>query len=197
MYPYGTLSRFTAAVAAGVAVELQALQHKYQQQRQLVVALCCDHAQQTLSLPTVALSVAGCHAAVLLGDIGKAARGEIGRTLVYCVIYSLDATRCIILQLAATQSLHHALGAAAPAMWQCGLVVVLLAGLLSQVSNMHAGVLPFSNVLVPSYEYCIWPMQHAAHVADGMVLARLLSQVSSALAGSIVLVLALQLAVVL
>ncbi|WIA36420.1 hypothetical protein OEZ86_007730 [Tetradesmus obliquus] len=71
--------------------------------------------------------------AVLLGDIGKAARGEVGRTLVYCVIYSLDATRCIILQLAATQSLSHALGAAAPAMWQCGLVVVLLAGLLSQV----------------------------------------------------------------
>jgi hypothetical protein len=70
---------------------------------------------------------------VLLCDIGKAARGEIGRTLVYCVIYSLDATRCIILQLAATQSLHHALGAAALPMWQCGLVVVLLAGLLSQV----------------------------------------------------------------
>jgi hypothetical protein len=39
----------------------------------------------------------------------------------------------VILHLAATQSLQHALGAAAPPMWQCGLVVMLLAGLATQV----------------------------------------------------------------
>lgn len=76
-----------------------------------------------------------CWCAVLLGDIGKEARGRVGRTIVYVIIYSLDATRCIILHLAATQSLRHALGDAAPPQWRCGLVVLLLAGLLSQVGS--------------------------------------------------------------
>jgi hypothetical protein len=73
---------------------------------------------------------------------------------VHCVIYSLDATRCIILQLAATQSLHHALGAAAPAMWQCGLVVVLLAGLLSQVRGVAAGYVVLALTVEPAVLYC-------------------------------------------
>jgi hypothetical protein len=74
-----------------------------------------------------------CAAAVLFGDVGKKAAGRKGRTLVYCIIYSLDATRCVILHLAATQSLQHALGDAAPPMWQCGLAVLVAAGLFTQV----------------------------------------------------------------
>lgn len=71
--------------------------------------------------------------AVLFGDIGKRAAGNRGRNIVYAIIYSLDATRCVILHLAATQSLQHALGDSAPAMWQCGLIVLAVAGLLTQI----------------------------------------------------------------
>jgi vesicular inhibitory amino acid transporter len=70
---------------------------------------------------------------VLFGDVGNKAAGPRGRSIVYAIIYSLDATRCVILHLAATQSLQHALGDAAPPMWQCGLVVMLLAGVSVQV----------------------------------------------------------------
>lgn len=48
-------------------------------------------------------------------------------------VYTLDGTRCVILHLAATQSLEHALGAAAPPLWQCGLIVLLLAAVASQI----------------------------------------------------------------
>jgi hypothetical protein len=78
---------------------------------------------------------------VLFGDIGKKAAGRKGRTIVYCIIYSLDATRCVILHLAATQSLQHALGDAAPPMWQCGLAVLVAAGIFTQVCGLHAGLL--------------------------------------------------------
>lgn len=71
--------------------------------------------------------------AVLFGDVGQKAAGPKGRTIVYVIIYSLDATRCIILHLAATQSLQHALGDAAPPMWQCGLAILVLAFLANQV----------------------------------------------------------------
>lgn len=71
--------------------------------------------------------------AVLFGDIGHKAGGPKARSIVYAIIYSLDATRCVILHLAATQSLQHALGDAAPPMWQCGLAVLALAGLATQV----------------------------------------------------------------
>jgi vesicular inhibitory amino acid transporter len=74
-----------------------------------------------------------CSCAVLFGDVGKKAAGRKGRTIVYCIIYSLDATRCVILHLAATQSLQHALGDAAPPMWQCGLAVLVMAGIFTQV----------------------------------------------------------------
>ncbi|KAF8063001.1 AVT1D [Scenedesmus sp. PABB004] len=70
---------------------------------------------------------------VLFGDVGAAAAGPRGRQVVYAIIYSLDATRCIILHLAATQSLQHALGDAAPPMWQCGLAVLVLAAAATQV----------------------------------------------------------------
>jgi vesicular inhibitory amino acid transporter len=72
--------------------------------------------------------------AVLFGDVGQKAVGNKGRTIVYIIIYSLDATRCVILHLAATQSLQHALGDSAPAAWQCGLAVLVLAYLCVQVT---------------------------------------------------------------
>lgn len=56
----------------------------------------------------------------------------------YVIIYSLDATRCVILHLAASQSLQHALGPASPPLWQCGLVVLGLAGIIVQV-RFHQG----------------------------------------------------------
>lgn len=51
----------------------------------------------------------------------------------YVIIFSLDATRCVILHLAATQSMQHALAEAAPPMWQCGLAVLVLAAIATQV----------------------------------------------------------------
>jgi hypothetical protein len=39
----------------------------------------------------------------------------------------------VILHLAATQSLEHALGDAAPPLWQCGLIVLALAAAAAQV----------------------------------------------------------------
>jgi hypothetical protein len=45
----------------------------------------------------------------------------------------LDGTRCVILHLAATQSLEHALGDAAPPLWQCGLIVLVIAAVASQI----------------------------------------------------------------
>ncbi|GFR52080.1 hypothetical protein Agub_g14540 [Astrephomene gubernaculifera] len=74
--------------------------------------------------------------AVLFGDVGEAAAGRKGRLLVYATIYSLDATRCIILHLAATQSLSHALtpllGSALP-LWQCSAIVAVVVLLLGQI----------------------------------------------------------------
>ena len=54
-----------------------------------------------------------------------------GRNLVYFVVYSLDATRCIILHLAATQSLQHA--SDRPDCLLCGLAVGAVAIVLGQV----------------------------------------------------------------
>lgn len=46
--------------------------------------------------------------AVIMGDIGSEAAGPVGRRVVYAIIYTLDATRCIILHLAGA---HAALDA--------------------------------------------------------------------------------------
>lgn len=70
---------------------------------------------------------------VLFGDIAEAARGPGARALCYTIVYTLDATRCVILHLAATQSLEHALGDAAPPLWQCGLIVLGIAAVASQI----------------------------------------------------------------
>ncbi|CAL5220298.1 g2283 [Coccomyxa viridis] len=72
--------------------------------------------------------------AVLFGDIGEAAAGSRGRSLVYFVVYSLDATRCIILHLAATQSLQHASDKSDCLV--CGLIVGVIAIVLGQVRTL-------------------------------------------------------------
>ncbi|GLC36986.1 hypothetical protein PLESTB_000171200 [Pleodorina starrii] len=76
--------------------------------------------------------------AVLFGDIGASAAGRKGRALVYLTIYSLDATRCIILHLAATQSLFHAVAPllgpqGALPLWQCSVLVGVVVLLLGQI----------------------------------------------------------------
>jgi hypothetical protein len=57
-------------------------------------------------------------------------------------VYALDATRCVILHLAATQSLRHALGPAlAPPRGKCGGAVLALVLVLSQARARGAGSL--------------------------------------------------------
>jgi vesicular inhibitory amino acid transporter len=58
---------------------------------------------------------------------------EQGRLLVYWTVYSLDATRCIILHLAATQSLQHAAGQADCLV--CAGIVAVVALLLGQAGD--------------------------------------------------------------
>eukprot|EP00195_Chlamydomonas_chlamydogama_P017158 CAMPEP_0202897894 /NCGR_PEP_ID=MMETSP1392-20130828/6545_1 /ASSEMBLY_ACC=CAM_ASM_000868 /TAXON_ID=225041 /ORGANISM="Chlamydomonas chlamydogama, Strain SAG 11-48b" /LENGTH=530 /DNA_ID=CAMNT_0049583659 /DNA_START=191 /DNA_END=1783 /DNA_ORIENTATION=+ len=75
--------------------------------------------------------------AVLFGDIGEAAAGSFGRSIVYAIIYTLDATRCVILHLAATQSLRHIFPAdSMPPLWQCGLAVLVIACILVQIRSL-------------------------------------------------------------
>ena len=72
--------------------------------------------------------------AVLFGDIGYKAAGSLGRNLVYATIYSLDATQCVILHLAASQSLRHIFpGDWMPSLWQCGAAIVPIACIMVQV----------------------------------------------------------------
>ncbi|KAJ9516031.1 hypothetical protein QJQ45_024473, partial [Haematococcus lacustris] len=75
---------------------------------------------------------------VLISDVGAAAAGRWGRGLVSLIIYSLDATRCVILHLAAAQSLRHVFspGPDQPPLWQCGAAVLVLAGILVQVRGL-------------------------------------------------------------
>ena len=74
--------------------------------------------------------------AVLFGDIGFKAAGQLGRNLVYVTIYSLDATQCVLLHLAATQSLRHIFPAdGMPPVWKAGALVVVIACSLVQVPD--------------------------------------------------------------
>jgi len=66
---------------------------------------------------------------VLFGDIGQRAAGPTARALVYLI-------GCVILQLAATQSLRHALGPAAPSLWVCGGLVVAAMAAMVQVRSL-------------------------------------------------------------
>jgi len=75
--------------------------------------------------------------AVLFSDVGKKAAGKTGAMIVSVIIYSLDATRCVILHLAATQSLRHAFPEETrPPLWLCGFAVLVLGCILVQVRSM-------------------------------------------------------------
>ena len=70
-----------------------------------------------------------------------------GRTLVYAIVYSLGATRCIILHLATSESLQHAMGGEDGSLMLCGLTVALVSLALVQVtcsafSGASPGVAP-------------------------------------------------------
>ena len=74
-------------------------------------------------------------------------RSVQGRTLVYAIVYSLGATRCIILHLATSESLQHAMGGEDGSLMLCGLTVALVSLALVQVtcsafSGASPGVTP-------------------------------------------------------
>ena len=75
------------------------------------------------------------------------ARSVQGRTLVYAIVYSLGATRCIILHLATSESLQHAMGGEDGSLMLCGLTVALVSLALVQVI---CGAFPGPS-LVPRY----------------------------------------------
>ena len=73
---------------------------------------------------------------VIFGDIGFKAAGEFGRNSVFFIIYLLDGSRCVILHLAASQSLRHIFPAdERPPLWQCGLLVLIASLVLVQVRS--------------------------------------------------------------
>ena len=57
-----------------------------------------------------------------------------GRMLVYAIVYSLGATRCIILHLATSESLQHAIGVEDGSLMLCGLAVAFVSLALVQVT---------------------------------------------------------------
>lgn len=76
---------------------------------------------------------------------GKDALWDVqGRMLVYAIIYSLGATRCIILHLATSESLQHAIGGEDGSLMLCGLTVAFVSLALVQVkpSAPPAATLP-------------------------------------------------------
>ena len=83
-----------------------------------------------------------------------------GRNLVYFVVYSLDATRCIILHLAATQSLQHATNRSDCLV--CGIIVGVVAIILGQVFPFFVSLqyLDFaadrSGALYPACSAALW-----------------------------------------
>ena len=74
---------------------------------------------------------------VIFGDIGFAAAGEFGRNSVFAIVYLLDGSRCVILHLAAAQSLRHMFPREdMPPLWQCGLLVLIASLILVQVRSL-------------------------------------------------------------
>jgi len=71
--------------------------------------------------------------AVIFGDIGEAALGRRGRAISYATIYATDATRCIILHLAATQALQAAVAREDVPLLVYALVIAGLALIFVQV----------------------------------------------------------------
>ncbi|EIE25419.1 hypothetical protein COCSUDRAFT_46708 [Coccomyxa subellipsoidea C-169] len=75
--------------------------------------------------------------AILFGDIGEAAAGAKGRNVVYGIVYTLGATRCIILQLATAESLKHAFGSSNDeSLLVYGLAVAIVALVLVQIKSL-------------------------------------------------------------
>jgi len=66
-----------------------------------------------------------------------------GRTLVYAIVYSLGATRCIILHLATSESLQHAVGGEDGSLMLCGLVVAFVSLALVQVKHPTMSLLGY------------------------------------------------------
>ncbi|BDA41975.1 probable amino acid transporter AVT1D [Coccomyxa sp. Obi] len=75
--------------------------------------------------------------AILFGDIGEAAAGAKGRNIVYGIVYTLGATRCIILQLATTESLKYAIGSSDDkSLLVYGLAVAIVALVMVQIKSL-------------------------------------------------------------
>jgi hypothetical protein len=62
--------------------------------------------------------------------------GEQGRTVVYAIVYSLGASRCIILHLATAESLQHAMGGKDQSLLMYSLIVASVALVMVQASNL-------------------------------------------------------------
>ena len=108
--------------------------HKYRNMLQDYMQLRCTDTDNAITALTHSKNVPCANHSVLFGDIGFKAAGSFGRNIVYIIIYSLDATRCVILHLAASQSLRHIFPVESrPPVWQCGAIVLIGASLLVQV----------------------------------------------------------------
>ena len=55
-----------------------------------------------------------------------------GRTVVYAIVYSLGASRCIILHLATAESLQHAMGGKDQSLFMYSLIVASVALVMVQ-----------------------------------------------------------------
>jgi hypothetical protein len=126
----------------------------------ILISRWCSH---VFCLMLLCCAVLCC--AVLFGDIGRKAAGRRGRNIVYGIIYSLDATRCVILHLAATQSLQHALGDSSPPMWQCGLAVMVMAAIATQVRLTGNGRGTGTGVVGCPLNLSIWHCFLGMHIS--------------------------------
>lgn len=75
--------------------------------------------------------------AVLFGDIGDAAYGSWGRSACYWITYTLDATRCIVMHLAATKCAQYALLREDVPLWQYAGAVCLMMLVVGQVKCLE------------------------------------------------------------
>ena len=79
--------------------------------------------------------------------------------LVYAIIYSLGATRCIILHLATSESLQHAIGGEDGSLMLCGLAVAFVSLALVQVTltahPISKTTSPLKKYVIPQMFWCI------------------------------------------
>lgn len=79
----------------------------------------------------------------LLGGLTGEDDAVQGRAVVYGVVYSLGATRCIILHLATSQSMAHAFAGGRLPLPLCGAVIAAAALALVQVGLPHTLQTPY------------------------------------------------------